>query len=318
MHRRLSVARVVAAVLATAAGVAAPATARAQVDGSGDVVPTAPKIEVLDAGAEPRVPLRYALTAGASYTATQTVDQRIEQIDDEGFGNTTEVPSIDLGMRLDVIEVLLDGTARVALAFTSVDATGTGSAASADQALFIEIALGDITDLTGETVLTDRGAVLESSYDVPEDLPVLVRSVLEQVESQMAALTPPLPEEPLGVGARWRATTQVTLSGITVEQDARFTLESITDTGVEVSVSLRQRADRQEIDVPNAPRRTSARLLSYRGTGDGTSTFDLRAPVPVASEVAITVVNRVRTRDADGDVETVRTTSEQEQRITTP
>lgn len=317
MPRRLSLLVPVALLGVVTATVSDVGIAAGQGD-EADTAPTAPVVEVIDPGAEPRAPLRYALTAGTSYTATQTIDQKIRQLDDEGFGNTTEVPTIDFGLRLDVQDVQPDGTARVAMAFTSVDATGTGSAASSDQAVAIEIALGDITDLTGTTVMTSRGVPLESSFDVPEGLPEIVDTVIEQLEGQVAALTPPLPEEPLGVGARWRATTEAELASIRFEQSFVYTIDSITGSQVELSVAVRQRAAPQEIDIPNAPRGTKVRLLSYRARGKGSNTIDLATPIPVESEVSLEVVNRVRSEKSNGDTETVRTTSEQEQRITTP
>lgn len=304
------------ATAGTLAVMAAGAPAPAQTDGEGSGVAD-PTVEVLDPGDEPRAPLRYALVAGTSVTGTQSIDQYIRQVDQDGFGSSTRVPTIDLGLELDVQEVQPDGTARVTFGFTSVEATGNGSAASSDQARAIEIALADITDLTGETTTSSRGVVLDTSFDVPDDLPDLLRSIVEQYESQVASLTPPLPEEPLGVGARWRATTEAELNGIEFSQEFVYTIESVTGTQLELSVTAKQRAAPQEIDVPNAPRGTEFRLLSYRAKGTGTTTIDLAAPLPTESEVKLRVVNRVRSEEHDGDVETTKTTSDQEQRIST-
>jgi hypothetical protein len=293
------------------------APAPAQTDGEGSQV-AAPTVEVLDPGDEPRAPLRYALVAGTSVSGTQSIDQYIRQVDQDGFGNSTRVPTIDLGLQLDVQEVQPDGTARVTFGFTSVEATGNGSAASSDQARAIEIALADVTDLTGDTTISNRGVPLDTSLDVPDDLPDTVRSILEQFESQASALTPPLPEEPLGLGARWRATTEAELNGIEFEQEFVYTLESMTGTQLELRITAKQRAAPQEIDVPNAPSGTEIRLLSYRAKGKGTTTFDLAAPLPVESEVKLHLVNRVRVKEREGDVETTKTTSDQEQRISSP
>ena len=312
MHARL-LAVVATGALATST-VGPPAPAQTEDESP----PVAPTIEVVDTGDEPRVPLRYALVAGTSVTGTQSIDQYIRQVDQDGFGNSTRIPTIDLGLQLDVQEVKPDGTARVTFGFTSVNATGNGSAASSDQARAIEIALADITDLTGDTTTTDRGVPLDTSLDVPDDLSDTLRSILEQYESQASALTPPLPEEPLGLGARWRATTEAELNGIEFEQEFVYTLESMTGTQLEVTITAKQRAAPQEIDVPGAPRGSKIRLLSYRAKGQGTTTFDLAAPLPVESEVKLHVVNRVRAKERSGGVETTKTTSDQEQRISTP
>jgi hypothetical protein len=295
--------------------VAAPAPA--QTDG-GDSPIAEPTVEVLDTGAEPRAPLRYALAAGTSVTATQSVDQYVRQVDQEGFGNSDRVPTIDLGLRLDVQEVGPDGTARVALAFTSIDATGNGSAASSDQARAIEIALADITDLTGETTFTNRGVQVSGSFDVPDGLPDAVTTLLDQYESQLATVTPPLPEEPVGVGARWRAMTELELGGITAQQRYVYTVESISGSVVELSVKILQTAKPQDFEPPGARKGDEYRLLSLRMTGKGSTTLDATSPIPPSAEVEAHAKQRLRAKERGGDTETLELTIDQEQRISTP
>jgi hypothetical protein len=305
-----------AGALATLA-VGAPAPAQTDGDDAEPSIPT-PAVEILDPGEEPRAPLRFALTAGMSVTATQSVDQYIRQVDEEGFGNSDRVPTIDLGLRLDVQTVGPDGTAQVLIAFTSVDATGNGSAASADQARAIESALADLTDLTGTSTFTNRGVQVSGSFDVPDDLPDTVKTLLDQYESQLSTVTPPLPEEPVGVGARWRATTELELGGITAQQRYDYTVESIEGSHVELRVRLRQTAEPQDFDPPGARKGDEYHLLSLRTTGKGTTTFDATTPVPPSAVVEAHSKQRLRFEERGKDAETIDVTIDQEQRISSP
>src|SRR5262245_18597945 len=297
--------------------IATPAPAQTDGGAEGSAIP-APTVEVLETGDEPRSPLRFALTAGTSVTATQSVDQYIRQVDQDGFGSSDRIPTIDLGLRLDVQAVGPDGRADIAIAFTSVDATGNGSAASSDHARAIEIALADITDLTGTSTITNRSIPVSGSFDVPDDLPNYGKTIVEQYESQLATVSPPLPEEPVGVGARWRATTVLELGGITAEQRYEYTVESIDGSQVELRVKLRQTAEPQDFDPPGARKGDQYRLLSLRTTGKGATTFDATQPIPPSAEVAANAKQRMRVKERGEDAETLTITIEQEQRISTP
>jgi hypothetical protein len=321
MSRRLLL--VLLACMLASGGVATSAAAQSDGGGSGDSGEATsdlpqPVVDMLDPGDEPRAPLRYALTTGTTSTATQTVDQSIRQVDQDGFGSTTRVPTIDLGLQLTVLEVLPDGTARVGLAFTSVDATGNGSAQSSDQARAIEIALADITDLTGESTITDRGVVLAGGYEIPEGLPDTVKALIEQYESQLQSVSPPLPEEALGVGARWRATTELDLGGIEARQTYDYTVESVSGPEVELSVRIRQIAKPQDFEPPGARKGDEYRLLSLKLRGKGSMTLDLTTPIPVEAAIEGQAVQKTRTRERGGDTETVTATIDQEQLISTP
>jgi len=306
---------IVVGALAAGASAATAATASGQASEEETDI-ALPTVEVLDAGDEPRAPLRYTLTAGTGFAATQTVDQSIRQVDQDGFGSTTDVPTIDLGLQLAVAEVGPDGTARVDLAFTSVTATGNGSAASADQARAIEIALDDITDLTGQTTTTDRGVVVAGGYDIPEGLPDTVKSLVEQYETQLQSVSPPLPEEALGAGARWRAATELDLAGIEAQQRYDYTVESVNGSQVELSVRFRQTAKPQDFEPPGAGKGDEFRLLSLRLRGKGTMTLDLTKPIPLDAEITAHAVQKTRTHLRGDDPEVITATIDQTQRIT--
>jgi hypothetical protein len=312
MLRRL----LILAAAGTLVAVAAAPSAPAQTDDNGAIA--APTVEVIDPGDEPRAPLRYVLTPATSTTSTQSIDQFIRQVGEDGFGNSNRAPTIDLGLRLDVLDVQPDGTARITFAFTSVEADGNGSAASEAQARAIESALADITEMTGETTITNRGVQLSGSLQIPEGFPDNVKALLEQFENQVASATPALPEEAVGVGARWRATTELTLGGITSQQRYEYTVESIDGGTAELSVKLLQTAKPQDFDPPGAPAGAEYRLLSLRTKGKGSVTLDPTAPIPPSAEIAAKGKQRMRVKERGEDPETLTITIEQEQRLSSP
>ncbi len=307
----LGLAAVVAVCLACGGALAGAGT------DDGQAASSEPTIELVDAGNEPRTPLRYALVAGTSFAATQTVDQTIEQIDGDGVRTTTQVPTIILGLQTDVAEVLPDGTFRTTFAFTSVDTKGDGTARSADQALAIELQLNDIVGSSGETTATARGVVLDAGYDIPGSLPAAIKTVLEQFETQLQSVSPPLPEEPVGAGARWRVTTQLELAGVEAEQRYDFTLESVAGTGIDLTVELRQTARPQRFDPPGARSGDRYRLVALRARGSGSMSLDLATPVPLDADVTARSVQKTRVRQSGEDPQVITAKIDQEQQVKT-
>lgn len=294
-----------------AAALVAPASAQRD-ERTTESTPAPPVVELVDPGQEPLVPLRYTVTAGTTTQALQTVDQKIQQVDDEGFGRTDRLPTIEFGISVTVDEVLPDASFRTSLGFTGVFATSDGSALGQQQARQIEAMLAPLRNLTGASTTSDRGVVLSASYDIPDDLPSQVSTVLEQLETQLTQLTPPFPEEPVGVGARWRVTTQLELGGIEAEQHYEYRVVSMSGPEVEIDVKLRQTAKRQPFDPPGAPEGARYRLLRFRNRGEGTLRIDLTKPLPVDSEMSGHLVQRFRVTH-DGETETYRVTIDQEQ-----
>lgn len=86
----------------------------------------------------------------------------------------------------------------------------------------------------------------------------------------------------MGVGARWRATTQLTLNGIQAQQVYEYRLKRRTGSTLDLVIRGTQTAKKQTAALAGG---VSLRVKSYKTTYRGTTTLDLTRLLPVASRL---------------------------------
>ncbi len=295
--RRLVVPLLAAATLAIAApGVVAAGLAPTVPSGpTAPTPPGAPVVVLLEPGAAPQSELRYALTPGTTQRVVLSTNSRIRQRLADGTILTGRVPNLDLDIEATVGALTPEGAITVAYGYTGID-VDDDSAQDAASARQLRRAIEPIVGLTGTLSLTPRGEVLTSDVVIPDDLDASAAQLVDQLAQQTQSFTVPFPVEPVGVGARWRATSETTVSGITVRQTATYVLEARRGNEVELSVTITQRAPRQTFTAPETDTRVT--LRSSRGGGTGTATLRLDEPLTSRSRSNIQIRQKLA---AEGD-----------------
>ena len=250
-----------------------------------------PVVTVQDPGEAPRELLRYAFVAGQTQEVVLSLNTSVSQTAD-GETRSGSTPQIDVTMSATISEVGLDNIITVATSIDDVevdeDATGGDEVADAVEAL---------VGLQMTLTITDRGEVLAADAVIPDDLEETARQLLQQFVDQARSLTVPLPDEEVGLGARWKAVQTPTLSGISIRQTSTYELVERTDEGVELEVTVSQRATRQTITDPNTGQ--DLEILSSKGKGDGSVTLALDQPLPSESDTHLQVRQRLRVDDTE-------------------
>lgn len=238
-----------------------------------------PQIEVLDPGAEPREALRLAPAAGASEQAAMTVRLGIKL---SGVSERSlKTPPLRATIAASLQEVTPNGDLRVSLTYPSFEVLKGGGGSPAERRK-IQDALAGLGGLTGELTLTPQGVPLDSKLDIPPGLDPTVSGLLSQLRDQFRDITVRLPEPAVGVGARWRATAQLTLNGIQGQQVYEYRLKRLTGSTAELDIRGTQTAKRQTVDTPGGVR---LRVKSFKTTFRGATTLDLTRILPVSSRV---------------------------------
>ncbi len=276
MRRRSLVLAV--ALLATPAVVLTPRTAGA------DVAP--PTVTLIDAGDGAKKELRYDLEVGEQADVALVVTTRISQKVGSQPPRSGSSPRVEFTVPVAVTDVAADGVITATYSYADVK-VGNGSAADSASAERVTEQLEEIVGLQATFTMTPQGQVLESVVDVPSGLDATIATLVDQLSQQANQLSVPLPEEPVGVGARWKAEMTVTLSGITLEQTAEYELLSRKGNRFEVAVTLEQHADDQTFEDPTSG--SEVHLFSSDGQGDGHTTFDLTRLAPTKADAHVKV-----------------------------
>ena len=229
-----------------------------------------PSVEVVDAGAEPRTQLRLDVDEGYRETVTMVLHQTsaIE-------GRVEEAPTMTLRYSQSV-ESVTEDEIEVAMAYEDVRVVGRGPSRGVARSL--EESLAPLEGITGTTTFAPDGSVLDAEVDVPDDVPDPVRSMIQQLSSQAAVVSVPMPSEPVGEGAVWTVAGELALAGIDSTQEATYTLESVEGDRYKVAVEVTQQLEGN-----------GGGVLSGTGEGTGSHTWEPGRLTPVHG--SMTLVN---------------------------
>lgn len=256
-----------------------------------------PNPELLDAGDAPRRPLRLDLEAGDSTGVVVTVDLGVVQ-EVDGAEQVLDAPPVSQTVVLTVDAV--DGDlAEVSVLVTdaAIDADGT-DLTDAD-VLTLTAEARRAVGIVGRAQLDHRGGLRTFRYTLPDDVDPALATTLGELEGQIAALVVPLPDEAVGVGARWRVRSTTTLGGAVVDQVTTYTVTDLDDDRIAYTATIDQRAEDQTLALPGLADGTSGRLVSSQVAGTSVGSVETGSLASAAAST-LTGTQVVDLDDGDG------------------
>jgi hypothetical protein len=290
------------------------AVVRAQ-SGQATVVPPAgfpaagqpPIVTLLAPGAEPRKALR--ITVASSLRSHMDMEMAMSMAMNMAGQEipATAVPAIRVGADLNVTNVTPTGDVTYTMAFTGV---GLANKEGVDPAVSAVIdSMGkDFASITGTAVVTNRGINRSVKIDTSKVTNSQFGQMMDSVTNSMNGVSSPLPEEPVGVGARWEVRQTLPSGGITMFQKIEYELTAFDGKSATVKMKIDQTGPPQSMSNPNLPPGATVRVESMTGGGTGTMTVPLDGLVPTSQVDSKTTM--VMSIDAGGGPQrmTVETT----------
>lgn len=239
---------------------------------SADATADTTQVVLLDAGAEPRVELRFMIAASCGETMTIDQTQELTQTVDD-----FDLPSA--GAVGTVVE-MSNSASRVGDNYETqsvVTAAYASSGVAAEVAANMNAELARMVGLASFVTITDRGVQVPGTYRV-EGAEALgpLQSAVEAI-SQVQA---PLPVEAVGVGARWETTSVVDFEGAELMTVTEYLITDLDGTLVDLQVSATQtvevgsRMNMQGFDVE---------ITEWTGITTGETLMDLATISPIRS-----------------------------------
>ncbi len=258
-------------------------------------------VKLLEPGAEPRQALRYDF----SKVKKQKVEMIMDMAMDVEIGPVHQSPKIPpIRMEIQVTPKKVSGTGDLRYEFELTDAAVI-DAGSADPevAKVMEAELAKTKGLSGWAEVSARGFTKKADVNIPPGATPQLRDLVGKMKSQIEQMSAPLPEEPVGIGARWEVTQPISNEMLELNQVAIYTLKEFKDGVATMDISLKQTAQSQ--DIGSGMPAATARLTSLESSGSGTSQVDLEQLVPRA-DVQISTTMTVDIR-AQGQQQTMKT-----------
>jgi hypothetical protein len=134
--------------------------------------------------------------------------------------------------------------------------------------------------------VTNRGFTKSADFVVPADLNPQMKVVMKSMKQSMENISSPLPEEPVGVGAKWRVHQRIEMNGLKISQTSEFELKSVEEDRFNVDVTITQKAGEQEFSPPGLPAAgPKITLKSLESNGSGAFIYDSKSIMPAEGEL---------------------------------
>lgn len=277
---------------APAPGAPAPAPPPAQAAEPAGALP-AMKVTLLEAGTAPQRQLRLHLKAGSKGTYVLTQTQKA--ISGTAGGPVVTDQKMLMLYDAEVTSVGTDGLAAVSMSVHDLKVEFVGLP-NPDPATFAGLRLGFKGRIAPGGTWT--GAKFTVDADPSGKMRTLMEQVLGSMEQSIQQMSVPLPEEAVGVGARWTVEGAVTVMGMSIGTKSEVRVESIAGDVVRLVTSTHGSVADQTMSMPTAdaaaPMKIDVKEMTVES--EGTSTMDLGQVLPVALQVTSKTETRLQVK----------------------
>jgi hypothetical protein len=243
-------------------------------------------VVLLDPGKQPRARLRYVLPASYKGRVGMTMTMGMEMAI-AGQNVNMRLPPIRMVMALGVTEKLGDEAVRCTFEVTDAEVMPGGDKMFETMrdklAADIEKAVG----AAGVMVLDHRGVVRNLDLTLPAGMDPQMKLAMESSRQGMEQMSSPLPEEPVGIGARWQVDQRIEQNGLELQQKAIYQLVRLKGKKGKLKTTLTQTATPQIATLPNLPPGVKTEILSLTGAGSGSGDLELDQLIPRAFTIGV-------------------------------
>jgi hypothetical protein len=266
-----------------------------------------PIMKLLDAGAEPRSDLSYALTKGSTQKVQMSMDMVMAMKMGPQTLPSTTIPTMTMLLDMTTADKNPSGEWRIESKLTQVTINPKG----AQQEQFAAAMRPQIEAMEGLGMgywINAKGRVRDVNIDVPKSVPDAAQQMLQGMNQSFESMVAPLPSEPVGLGARWQVVSRMASSGADLLQSAVYTLKARDGGKMTLNVTLSQLAASDTIKPPGMPPEISAQVRSFNSGGSGTSLIDTQHVAPEVGSMTLKTTMNISVRGAgtndDSSVET--------------
>jgi hypothetical protein len=238
------------------------------------------QIKLLEPGKEPRKVLRLHPKPGDTQSLEMNMNLGLD-LNMAGIAQPMKVPGMKMLLDLKVKDVSSDGTIECETVVNGFEIATEPASPLAD---LMKNSLGGLKGLTISGKYSNQGVDLGGDMKLPSGTDPQARQQLEQMRDSLKNMTSPLPEEPVGVGAKWQVKLQIKSQGMTMDQISTCELISLEGDRYTTRSEVVQTAANQKIQNPAVPG-LKMDLKKMAGKGTGTSSLDTSKLLPLEAKI---------------------------------
>jgi hypothetical protein len=238
------------------------------------------QIRLLEPGAEPRTVLRLHPKPGDKQTLDLTLKMAMETKVGEMETPAMKLPVIKMSLEATVKSVADNGDITYEMVMGDLGVVEEPGAAPM-VAEAIKTAFSGVKGMSGSGTISSRGFSKGFEFKEPSDSNPQARQIVDQMKGAFNELSVVLPEEAVGIGAKWEVKLPLKTQGMSIDQTASYEVVSLEGENFKTKSTIVQQAANQKIQNPAMP---GIKLDLTKMTGKGTSerTFDLAKLLPTA------------------------------------
>ena len=247
-----------------------------------------PTVKLLDAGKAPREVLRTTVEAGAKQSLRVESHWTLETVYGPLVRTKAVMPSLVYELETEVKEASDDG-ARFGFRVTNVTPKSR-KGVKPGQLKAAKKAGASLEGATGSFSINPQGMVEELTIDGPSDASLLTSDMVDQIKAAIRLSSLPLPEEPVGKGAKWTATQVIEQRTAKIKHTSTFDLVDLKGERVRATSEHAAETPRQKLELPGSRPGTSFKLdkLEFLGESEGAWRLNQLGPAS-ASEHTLSV-----------------------------
>ncbi|HEX5069092.1 MAG TPA: hypothetical protein VFV78_02665 [Vicinamibacterales bacterium] len=237
-------------------------------------------VTVISAGAAPRKLLRYQIPAG--YTGNLTLMSEISTTNNiMGQTMPMTMPTTTTSATLAATNIAENGDITYTVSLTDLKLEGGDGLFAQAMGGMTDQLKGAITSIKNTATMTNRGVMKSSKMDVPDPA---MKELLSQMSGSLDNLGTALPEEAVGVGAKWEVRVAVTTSGAVNFLKTTYEVTSLDGQTVGLKVTSEQTAPAQPVsNAMLSGMGAEVTMDKLTGAGTGTLVIKLDSLVPTST-----------------------------------
>ncbi|AFY88882.1 DUF6263 family protein [Chroococcidiopsis thermalis] len=264
-----------------------------------------PQVELLEVGNEPRQELRFRPQANAKQTSTMTLQM---DTDVSMAGQTmpkVDLPPITVAIDTVVTKVEPNGNIHFKSSYSNVDVMNSSSLPP--QVLeAMRSQMKKMVGTSGSFIIDNRGQIQTAKFASSQKSDANLKQFSEQMSTSFDQMSSPLPQEAIGIGAKWRVTTTPSLLGMSVQQTITYELVNLKDNIATLNIWFEQHANPQKLTLPGIPNGATVTLKSLESKGDGRLMMQLDRPFPLRANLIANSKNEMSIQQAGKAGEAIR------------
>jgi hypothetical protein len=225
------------------------------------------------------------------------------------------LPTMVMVMDIAITEVHPNGDISYNAVISSVDV----EAGEDDLAAMVNAMKGAMRSMIGtkvSAVITDRGETKKAEFSVPEDANPMSVQMMDAFKQTANQVCTPLPDQPVGKGAKWEIVATINDAGMTMKQTTTMSIKELASDGFTADVDLKQAADKQDIKLPQMPPGYKVELVNFKGSAGGEIKATTSSILPVSSTMNISSDQEIKVSDGTGESQVMKQSTKIELSLT--